>query len=331
MDFIRTVLGDIAPRDLGICDSHEHLIRTGGVELALGADFLMDDLGTAEKEFSTWAEAGGRSMVCMDPIGCGRDVPRMLALAERLRERGHLIMTTGFHKGEFYDTRSHWLTTVSIDTAVELCALEIEEGMDRHSYNGPVVERTKARAGLVKAGAGFMAISEFERKALRVAAETQRRTGCPVSIHTQDGTMGPEILELLREYGADISRVILCHLQKNPDPYEYRRVLDAGAWICLDGPARPKHNPDSLLAENILRLVEWGYKDRILLAMDAGRGAYQKAYMEARGATGVRGISWLLTGFAPLLRERGVPAEAVRGFLVDNPARALAFADGEAS
>lgn len=325
MPFIRTVLGDIAPKDLGICDSHEHLIRTGGAELALAPDFLLDNLDTAEAEFRSWADAGGKAMICMDPIGCGRDVPRMMELAERLAGRGHIVMTTGFHKGEFYDRRSHWLATAPLDAAVDVCAREIEEGMDRYSLSGPIVERTKAKAGLVKAGTGFTAISEFERKALQVAALVQRRTGCPISVHTQGGTMGPEILEALKGYGADPSRVILCHLQKNPDVYEYRRVLDAGAWVCFDGPARPQHNPDSLLAENIKRLSDWGYAGRILLAMDAGRGQYQRAYMASRGASGVRGIAWLLTGFVPLLREVGVGQSHIDAMLIKNPASAFSI------
>ena len=325
MPLIRTVLGDIDPKDFGVCDCHEHLIRTGGAELSLAPDFLLDDIGTAEAEFRSWTDSGGASMVCMDPIGCGRDVPRMMELANRLRGRGHIVMATGFHKGEFYDQRSHWLATAPVDAAVDAVAREIEEGMDLYSLSGPIVRRVPAKAGVVKAGAGFMAISEFERKALQVAAEVHLRTGCPISVHTQGGTLGPEILEALKGCGADESRVILCHLQKNPDIYEWRRVLDRGAWVCLDGPARPQHNPDSLLAENIRRLTDWGYADRLLLAMDAGRGRYQKAYMESRGSWGVRGIAWLLTGFVPLLREVGVGQGDIDAMLVDNPARAFAF------
>ena len=48
----------------------------------------MDDLDAAKREFAAFLKAGGRTMVCMDPIGCGRNVPKMLELAESFRGRG---------------------------------------------------------------------------------------------------------------------------------------------------------------------------------------------------------------------------------------------------
>ena len=77
MAFIRTVLGDIDPSEFGVCDSHDHMIRSGGPEVVESKDFLLDDVEASRKELERWAEAGGKSMVCMDPIGCGRNVPEI--------------------------------------------------------------------------------------------------------------------------------------------------------------------------------------------------------------------------------------------------------------
>ena len=71
MAFIRTVLGDITPSEFGVCDAHDHMIRSGGPEVLEDKDFLLDDVEASKKELKRWAAAGGRSMVCMDPIGCG--------------------------------------------------------------------------------------------------------------------------------------------------------------------------------------------------------------------------------------------------------------------
>lgn len=57
MAFIRTVLGDIKPEELGVCDSHEHLIRSGGEEVRENADFLMDSVDAAKREFDYWLKA----------------------------------------------------------------------------------------------------------------------------------------------------------------------------------------------------------------------------------------------------------------------------------
>ena len=324
MAYIRTVLGDISPGDFGICDSHEHLIRSGGPELREGKDFLLDSLEAAEEEVASWIEAGGRSLVCMEAIGAGRNVPKMLQLAESFRGKAHILMTTGFLKGGIYDPRVDFLATVTADQLADMMALEITQGMDLHSYNGPVVVRTGAKAGLVKAGTSYGVITAMDAKTLEVAALTQQRTGCPISVHTQMGTMGLEVCQLLREYGADLSRTILCHLQKDPDPYYHRRVLEQGVYLCYDGPDRAKYFPDSVHARNLKWLVEQGYEDRLLLSMDAGRASYQRGYMMREQAQ-AEGIRYLLTRFVPLLLEMGIPRRAVEKMLTANPAKAFSF------
>ncbi len=323
--FIRTVLGDIRPEELGVCDAHEHLIRSGGEEVRQDADFLMDSVEAASEEFRHWLDAGGRSMVCMDPVGCGRNVPKMLDVARAFASKGHIIMTTGFHKSEFYDNRTHWLNTVKdIDKIVDLMAAEIEVGMDRNSYNGPVVERVEAKAGVVKAGTSYAAINKFEIKELRVAALTQKRTGCPISVHTQMGTMAYEATKHLQEFGADLSHVLICHIQKNPDRYYHQKVLETGVNVCYDGPDRVKYFPDVVHAENIKWLVDRGFQKQILLSMDAGRASYQRAYMAQKGKETL-GIAYLLSRFVPLLREVGVSEDAIEDMLVRNPARVFSF------
>ena len=83
MAYIRTILGDIAPEEFGVCDFHDHLIRSSGPELALNPWYDMSDVDAASDELADFLAAGGRSMLLMDPIGCGRDVPRMLEIAKR--------------------------------------------------------------------------------------------------------------------------------------------------------------------------------------------------------------------------------------------------------
>lgn len=322
--FIRTLTGDIAPEELGVCDSHEHLIRSGGEETR-DPDFVMDSVEAAKKEVGYWLAAGGRAMVLMDSLGCGRNVPKILEVAEAYRGKANLILTTGFHKADFYDVPVHWMTTVrEIDTCVDLLAAEVEEGLDIHSYNGPVVQRVDARAGIIKAGTSYGAIQAFEYKTLRAAALTQQRTGCPISVHTQLGTMAYETANLLREYGADLSHVMLCHVHKNPDKYYHKKIMETGVSICYDGPDRAKYFPDALYAENLKWLVDQGFQKQILLSMDAGRASYQRGYMEEKDRT-VLGVSYLLERFVPLLREVGVPDDAINDMLVNNPARVLTF------
>lgn len=326
-NFIRTVLGDIAPEQLGFTNSHEHLIRSGGIEVREHKDFLMDSVPAGIAEFQEWIDHGGKSLVCCDPIGCGRNVPKMLEIAEQFRNKGHILMLTGFHKAHFYDTKISFLAVTPVDDVVDMCVKEIEEGMDLYSYAGPVVKRTKAKAGLIKAGTGYGGIHPFEMKSLEVAAKTHLRTGCPILVHCQLGTMAYEAAEILIGHGADPSSIALCHLNKNPDKYYYKKVLELGVNICFDGPDRVKYFPDSLLAENIHWVLQKNPKfaDQILLSMDAGRCYYQTHYSIERGGVYSLGVKYLITRFIPLLKEVGVTQEQIDKFMIHNPREWLTF------
>lgn len=321
---IRTLTGDIPPEKLGICDFHDHLIRSGGPEILIDQDYLMDSVEAAVYEADTFAAAGGQAMVCMDPLGCGRNVPKMLEVAEKMKGKLQLIMATGFLLGKHYDPRQHWTVTCPESQVIHMLALEIEEGMDRYSYNGPIVERVSARAGVIKAGTGYQCITPFEQRILRICAHVQKETGVLISTHTQMGTMGMEILRQLRDHGADLSHVVLCHTQKNPDLTYLQRLLDTGASLCFDGPDRPNLLPDDKLAELILGLIERGYQKQLVLGMDAGRASCQSGYMKEKGIQ-AKGIAYMMTDFVPLLEQTGVSQQALEDILIRNPARLLSI------
>ena len=55
--------------------------------------------------------------------------------------------------------------------------------------------------GVVKVGAGYHSVSAFERRVFAAASAAHERTGAPVCVHTEHGTMGLELVELLRIHG----------------------------------------------------------------------------------------------------------------------------------
>jgi phosphotriesterase-related protein len=317
MKRVQTLLGDIAPEELGVTDSHDHLIRSGGMEIVHDRDFLLNDVDKAVEEMKLFIEAGGKSIVDMDPIGCGRNVPKMLEVAERVP--GHIILTTGFQRADFYDTNTHWVVTCTVDQIAEMLIAEVNEGLDVHSYNGPIVERVSAKAGVIKAGSSYGVIRPFERKAIRAACIAQQATGAPILTHTERGTMALEQVDLFEKFGANLEKVALSHVQKNPDPWYHKRLVERGVSLCYDGPARTKYYPDSTISNLIHELVDAGYQEQILLSMDAGRASYQKAYGYGYG------IDYLLTRFVPRLRDEGLAEDAIDDMLVNNPARFFAI------
>ncbi|MCZ0990804.1 hypothetical protein O1M54_44040 [Streptomyces diastatochromogenes] len=68
MSTVRTVLGDLRPEELGVCDAHDHLFlrspQLPGLEL--------DDVSAARAELAAFRAAGGGSVVQWTPYGMGR-------------------------------------------------------------------------------------------------------------------------------------------------------------------------------------------------------------------------------------------------------------------
>lgn len=176
----------------------------------------MDDVETAKKEFGRFLDAGGRTMVCMVLSAAEEMFLKCWKLQRHTREKGNIVMTTGFQKGGNYCPNTSFLATVDTNIVAKYMIAEVTEGMDLNSYNGPYVERTIAKAGVIKAGTSYRIITKLEQKALAVAAITQKETGCPISMHTDFGTMGSEILDEIEKNGGKSEKTVLCHMQRNP-------------------------------------------------------------------------------------------------------------------
>src|SRR5881628_1496570 len=128
MPLVRTVTGDVEASQLGVTYAHEHVLITGGMQVYLDKDFLLNDRGKAAADLSELRSAGGESVVDMIPCGLGRDPDGLLAVS---RETGiQIIAATGFHTERYYDT-NHWIYQYSAEQIAELFRAEIEEGMDQ--------------------------------------------------------------------------------------------------------------------------------------------------------------------------------------------------------
>ena len=316
MKKVLTVLGPIAPEALGVCDYHDHLITIGGGEVRADNDLLLDRVDYAVQDLEQFRRDGGNALVDMNPIACGRAIGPLLEIARAVPV--HILSTTGFQRGVYYQP-AHWVHRYRLEQLADLVIEDITERVDLHNYEGPIVERTEARAGLIKWATHYNHMMPIEEKMGRAVAIAQRATGAVVSTHTERGTMGHEQLDLLEREGVSPSRVILGHIDRNPD-FEYHKELAArGAFLGYDGPSRVKYWPDSVLAELMLKMVDAGYGKHLLLGGDMGRRTYWKAY------GGGPGLSYFLTNFVPRLRRAGLSEEAARDILVNNPVRAFAF------
>jgi phosphotriesterase-related protein len=298
---VRTVRGDIAPGALGACDVHEHLFLVTPAQP--GDEF--SDVDKAIEEAQTLKDAGAEALVDWTPIGLGRDLPGLRRVSEATGL--HVITASGLHREVHYGTDDP-LRSESVDSLAKRFVNELRAD--------------ELPCGIVKVGASYHRLTDFERRAFEAAAGAHEQTGAPVCVHTEHGTMGLGLVELLTSLGVPAGAVVLAHLDRNPDAGEHAETAAAGAWRQLDGPGRTKYWPDSVILELIAQLVERGFTDRLLLGGDTGRASMMRAY------GGGPGLDYVFRHFKPRL-ERELGQELSDQIFVTNPARAFAFVPHE--
>ncbi|MFK0098122.1 phosphotriesterase [Streptomyces sp. NPDC091040] len=290
---VRTVLGDIAPGELGICDAHDHLFLRS--PMLPGQE--LDDPESAAGRLRAFHALGGRAVVQWTPHGMGRGAG---ALAELSRATGtHVVAATGLHQAAHYPPEL--LDRIRDDLAA-LFVAELTEG----------IGTTGVRAGLIKVAGAFHTLDAHARLTMTAAAGAHHRTGAPIAVHLELGTAALDVLELLcGELGVPPHRVILGHLGRSPDGAVQREAARAGAFLAFDGPSRANHATDWRLPEELAELAGAGFTGQLLLGGDTT-------------VPETPGMPFLLRRLRPRLEEV-LGAEAMETVLVANPARAFAF------
>ncbi|WP_443044126.1 phosphotriesterase family protein [Streptomyces sp. HF10] len=294
---IRTVLGDIRPQELGVCDAHDHLFlrsrQLPGREL--------DDVAAARAELEAFRAAGGAAVVQWTPHGMGRRAADLAALS---RATGvHLVCATGLHQAPHVAPE---LLDGLRGRLAEVFVTELTEG----------IGTTGVRAGLIKVAGGFHALDAHARWTMAAAAEAHHATGAPIAVHLELGTGALDVLDLLcGELGVPGDRVILGHLNRFPDPVTQRQAAASGCWLAFDGPSRSHHATDWQMPAGARALAEAGFGDRLLLGGDTVTAG-------ARSVDGGPGMPYLLRRLRPRLAAE-LGTELVDRILIEHPGKAF--------
>lgn len=302
---VMTVKGPVNPSELGFALMHEHLITKPPDWWAEQTpDFVLDSIPKALKELADFASVGGETLVEWTAIDYGRNAKALLKIAYRTDVK--IVAITGFNRGLFCE---EWVRESSEDDLADLMVKDIVEGIDG----------TSARANLVKIGTDYNFMRPVEKKIIKAAGQAHQRTGVTVCTHTTRGTLGLEQIESLEKAGVPPSRVVLAHLDQNPDFGYLRAIAETGAYIEFDGPSKVKYYPDSVRIELLRRLIDAGYLTQLVVSGDMGRQSYLRAY------GGGPGFTYIPKKFIPRLLKEGFTQREIDKIFIVNPARALAF------
>jgi phosphotriesterase-related protein len=342
---IQTVLGPIPAEDLGITMTHEHLLvdlspllrppveasKRGVFHAPLTMELLgrinfggqvnldnsrLVDVETAIGEALHYRRAGGRTIVEATSIGIGRDPEglRRIAIGTGL----HIVMGASYYLASSHPAD---MESRSEDDIVAEIVRDVTEG----------VGGTGIRSGVIGEVGCSYPLTPGERKVLRASGRAQRKTGAPLLIHPgRDEAAPPEIIEVLRDVDADLSRTIIGHIERTIfERSNLKKLAETGCVIEFDLFGREysyyKHAPhidlinDAERIRSIAWLVAEGHGKQIVVAHDTAAKSHLVRY-------GGCGYSHFLENIVPRMRQRGFREADLQAIMVDTPRRVLAFA-----
>jgi phosphotriesterase-related protein len=299
---IITVVGPITPEEMGVAHTHEHLVLDAFDHYG-SYDYVIDDEEMVVRELGEFTRRGGKTICDCTVDEIGRNPQALVRISKAAGI--HILMGCGWYREFGYPK------LVEERTGSELADLlvgEIERG----------VGDTGIRAGFIgEIGTGRRFVRPAEERVFRAAALAQARTGIAISTHTTRwGSLALEQIAMLREFGADLSKVIIGHLGDRREVRHLLAIAGKGVYVEVDNIGYLDYQPEWIRADNVAALVKEGFGHRVLLSQDIPT-------MRALKYHGGRGYGYLLEVFVPMLRERGLKEEDVHKLLVANPAAAF--------
>jgi predicted metal-dependent phosphotriesterase family hydrolase len=314
MSFIRTVLGDIAPGELGPCYAHEHVIIDKSYATQLAPDIYLPSVENGVRELLDFKAAGGGAMVDCMPCDAGRNIEKLAAISKG--SGVHLIAPTGLHRTRFYP-EGHWRYRWDAQAMADLFVDEIERGIDANDCAGPELRRTPYKAGVLKIASDAAVLSDAERVAFEAVASAHRKTGCPVITHCE-AARGAEQASFLGSRGVEARHMVLSHTDRHPDPAYHRELFKMGVYVEYDRVFRAALDDANPTLKLFATMVK-EFPAQVMLGTDGARASYWRSY------GGKPGLDYLLKEFSERAKKLGVTDAELKAVFVDNPARAYAF------
>jgi phosphotriesterase-related protein len=327
---IRTLLKDYAPEDLagGATLFHEHLSfaadfmtrwtrfaaetraanglpPAGGRGAGAGrgtpppppSAYSMQDLDVMVDEVSTAKREGIACLVDGGHPDMGRDLGFLRELSTK--SGVPIVAGGGLYTQPFYPR--------AIDTMSEE---QIAQLLIKQCETDPI--------GVFGEIGSWDDMTATERKVFRAIGKAHAATNLSVFTHTGiPGKAALEQLDLLEDAGVAPNRIVIGHLGNLVDEnvQVHKAVCRRGAFIGFDRQGGPG---DAQQVPMVMKLIEAGFADHLMFASDLSTAAQLKK-------NGGQGYAKTLTVFVPKLKEAGASDEVLRGIMIDNPRRFLAF------
>lgn len=281
---IMTVLGPQTPGELGITDAHNHLWISEQDVLTKNAPVLNQEV-QIQRELTDYKKAGGGTQLDCQPGGAGRDGNKLHQLSAASGVK--IIACTGFHLRDYYPHNAK-LWDLDGDQAADFFLDEINTGLDE-TRNAP----STVYPGFIKIAVRD-SIDKSPVPLLKAAAFASRQSGYMIEMHTEKGINAEKFVDYFSDLNLPLDRMVICHIDKRPDPGLHRELAQAGCLLEYDTFFRPKYRPEENLWPLLLEMVKTGWGSSIACATDMADRAQWKTLGDGPG----------LAGFVNVIKKR---------------------------
>lgn len=335
---VRTVLGDLPAGDFHAVAVHEHVLfdivppDKRGRDLnapiepqnrwdidylsnEMAANAHQKDAAVAAEEAAAFATEGGDLIVDQSVYGLARDAAGLRWIAEST-DCG-IVACAGTYTAPFLGDE---IVALDIDALTERFVSEVTVGLDG----------TDVRAGLIGEIGCSWPLEPVEERALVAAARAASITGAGLSVHPGRAQRAPfEIVDVLEREGTDLSRCVICHMDRTyPDgegPEDLARTGVMVEWdffgietshYWMDADVELPTDRGRLRA--IRRLIDRGLGDRVLISQDICTRTRLKRW-------GGHGYGHLFRNVRPLMRRMGFSPDEIVRLVRANPLKLLSI------
>ncbi|ORM37991.1 phosphotriesterase [Williamsia sp. 1135] len=319
MSTVETVRGPVETAALGSTLMHEHVFVLGEEMRQNYPDYPnpWDEERRVEdaiQKLSALPSRGIHTIVDPTVIGLGRYIPRLQRINAEVDL--NIIVATGIYTYNEIPFQFHYtgpgLLFDTPEPMVELFVKDIREG----------IADTGVKAAFLKCAIEELGLTPGVERVMRAVGAAQAETIVPITVHTNPHTgSGLVAQRVLKEEGADLSKVVIGHSGDTTDLDYLCKVADAGSYLGMDRFGLDVLLPFEQRVDTVAEMVRRGYAERMVLAHDAS--CFIDWFDEHAKAAAVP--NWIFTHISddvlPALRERGVSTEQITTMLVDNPRR----------
>lgn len=341
----QTVRGPVLAKDLGIILPHEHLhidmevwfsehqdeeLRKQAYEpvtierlswIQYNQYNCLDNVQLLDEQLAIdeathFKREGGGTIVDVTTKGLSPNPPALRRISEATGL--HVIAGTGTYVLHGEEAEAYGRKTAE-QIAQELVA-ELTVGFDG----------TDIRAGIIGEIGCSWPLLDHEKTSLTAAALAQQETGAAITIHPGRGYDSPmEILRTLEAAGADLTRVVMGHIDRTGFPNDtLNEIAQTGCYLEYDifggnafYPLRFGVFNRPCDCERILQikgLIERGHLRQVLISQDICLKTKLTRY-------GGPGYAHILRNILPQMKAREITDEQIHTIMATNPQTLLGF------